>query len=370
MKIATLTFHRAYNYGGVLQAYALQQALTGLGHDVDVLDYRCPTIEATYRLLQTRTPAALVKSVLRLPASVKKKKAFQAFRDQRLKVSPVKYLPSNLGAANDCYDAFVVGSDQVWNPGITGADGAYFLDFVSEGKIRVSYAASLGTMGLDESQERHVKANLGKFSAVSVREDSAVALVSEYAKTPVAQVLDPVFLLGADEWSALASTKARNPYVFAYSLHEEGVYSFAARIAEREGLDLVYVPFKRSLSFDGERVEGLAVEEFLGLIKDAAQVVTDSFHVSSFSLLFERQLSVFLKGGHGALAGMNGRLLSLLEVAGVSDERIVDSAAALDREPIDYARVREALEPEKSRAFEFLRGALCEPGDGRTTHGR
>ena len=190
MKVGILTFHRAHNYGAVLQCYALQETLKGMGHQVEVIDYRPRYIEDAYKLsitsrLQTDSLGSFLKSVLRefmlLPTRFCRRKGFDSFIHNYLSLSREvigTQIPNE-------YDVYVVGSDQIWNRAITdGYDNVFFCDFQFEKKGRkyISYAASTEQASMAESDISVFEDRLSVFDAVSVREDAFVDYLSRSSK--------------------------------------------------------------------------------------------------------------------------------------------------------------------------------------------
>ena len=151
-KVATVTFHMAWNYGAILQAYALQQALLGLEYDSEVWNYDCKKISDCYSILDTTGLKAFIKSILMYRSKKKKKKNFKRFVAENIRLTE-KITKNNRSEIAKQYNAFIVGSDQVWNYKITGGDGAYFLDFVPERRKRLSYAASFGIKEIPEERK-------------------------------------------------------------------------------------------------------------------------------------------------------------------------------------------------------------------------
>lgn len=359
MKVGTLTFHNAWNYGGALQAYALQRTISSMGHGCEVIDYECPGITRSYKAIDTSDPVGFSKSLIRLPSTLRKRSAFREFRRDFMTVSSERYTPKTIARSNDIYDCFVVGSDQVWNPRLINGDPAFFLNFADSSKRLVSYAASLGTSDLTDSQRELLQQNGGRFDAVSVRESDAVELVKPFFNCNVTCVLDPVFLCTKSEWESFTQPSvAEMGYVFAYSLHEPGVYSYAERLAKQCGLSVKYIPFKQSQKCSGERVLPPSVGGFLTLIANAQYVVTDSFHVSAFSIIFGRQLFVYLKHSEGGLSGMNSRLMSLMAIAGISEDRFINSESDCEMDCINYDKVERNLTVAREASTSFLESAL------------
>lgn len=352
MKIATLTFQSALNYGAVLQAYALKEAINGLGHECDILNYRCPAIDNSYKYFpKPHSFRGTVSGVVNFPGKFLRKKAFARFADDCLNLGDPVF-PQNISEQTEKYDAFVVGSDQIWNSRLTGGDGAYFLDF-AVGKKKISYAASAGN-GMDDllGMEERVK-NISLFDSISVREGDLARCLSRTLDRNIDVVLDPVFLVDAAKWHQMAYRgKLPRHYVLAYGLHEPSVYATASAIAKKNKWDCVYVPQGRSITCNGVKVTSPAVQEFLGLIEGAEAVVTDSFHVTAFSLLFERPLLVQLKT---KFVGMNSRLTTLLENAGVSSRVIMPQDDVPD---LDYVEIGARIDDLRQLSMAWLEESL------------
>lgn len=354
MRVATLTFQSALNYGAVLQAYALREAIRSLGHKCDVLNYKCPAIEKSYRYFSSPvTPKGIASGLVNYGERHRRKVVFGDFARTCLCLGePLG--PSEVAATAMRYDAFVVGSDQVWNPKLTGGDAAYYLSF-AKGKKRISYAASAGN-GLDDLlSNEDVLAAIGRLDHVAVRESDLASSLAPKVGKEVFTVVDPVFLVGRDKWTDVAVHVAKGePYILAYGLHEPSVYATAESMARKHRLRCLYVPQGRKTKCSGTKVIAPSVEEFLGYIKDASAVVTDSFHVASFSLIFGRPLLVQLKTKN---VGMNSRITTLMESAGVADKVIMPQDDIPD---IDYASAWNLLDCCRGTSLAWLEKSLHE----------
>ena len=352
MRVATLTFQSALNYGAALQAYALKEAIKELGHECDILNYKCLAIENAYKYFpMPHSFRGVISGVVNFSQGYSRKKVFGRFATDCLKLGgPVN--SENISERTKQYDTFIVGSDQVWNLKLTGGDNAYILDFAT-GKKRVSYAASAGHgMGDLLKSETAVEA-IRLFDSISVREEDLAKHLGSTLNRDIDVVLDPVFLVDADKWRRIAQKSSLpKPYVLAYGLHEPSVYSAASTIAEKNGWNCVYVPQGRSTKCDGIKVTSPTVQEFLGLIECAEAIVTDSFHVAAFSLLFERPLLVKLKTKY---PGMNSRLTTLLENTGAADRIIMpqDNLANLD-----YPAIGEHIKKLRQASMAWLEKSL------------
>ena len=169
MKIGTLTFHRACNYGGALQCYALVETLRRMGYNAEVVDYRSRAIENSYKPIKAITIKGLIKSLIQLPQTLKRNHSFRLFSKQYVPTSNRTFYNAN--DISDQYDFCFIGSDQVWSKRINkGFDPVFWGQF--RGK-KASYAASMGTdHDFTPEEYKLIKEYLGSFDNISTREDS------------------------------------------------------------------------------------------------------------------------------------------------------------------------------------------------------
>ena len=220
MKIGILTFHCAHNYGAVIQCYGLQQYLKSLGHEAYVIDYR-PYYLDVYKLPQLSISRikdiptylkTLVKHILVGNVDEKRYQAFEDFIAQRLNL--ISYTPHQ---DYSDFDAIVVGSDQIWNPMVTGGcfDDEFF-GFNAKCKV-ISYAASSRFVSLSDEQKVYLKSRLDKIDSISVRESSLKKLLQPLTDKPIAHVIDPSFLPDVVEYENLCPPiKEKKDYVLVY----------------------------------------------------------------------------------------------------------------------------------------------------------
>lgn len=193
VKVGILTFHRALNIGGNLQAFALQKFLEKNKINNEIIDYRADFIENNYynnkvTLLKLKK---MIKGIFK-NYEKKDKKPFINFCDNYLNVSDQKYYNNNINNTNNIYDVFIVGSDQVWSSTCAGFDENYFLTFTNKKKL--SYAASLGGSDIDESLKIEYKERLKSFHAISLREKSAISNIKSIYDGEVVNLIDPTLL--------------------------------------------------------------------------------------------------------------------------------------------------------------------------------
>ena len=374
MRVAIVTLPLHTNYGGILQAYALKKSIEALGHSAEVIDRRCKMV----------LPPAWKMPLVYLKRAVLNMKPGgpEIFRERRiLREYPVvsaelsgfiamDIAPRMVDSYNEIapgdYEAFVVGSDQVWRPKYFGKIEDAFLEFASLWDVRrISYAASFGTDQLEYEYEQLYKCSslLSRFDAVSVREAGAVQMCDEwFDREDAVHVLDPVMLLSADDYARLAGLSSSRPCrgkILSYILDQDkSKKHILERVEGWLGMDShnAYVPDRdRNLPLEARVVP--SIQQWLSCFADAEFVVTDSFHGCVLSVLFHKPFIALANPGRGM-----SRILSLLESIGLED-RIVqgldpddDGEYYLSR--IDWDEVDVRLSVMKERSMDFLRNAL------------
>ena len=376
MKIGILTLPLHNNYGGILQAYALQTVLKRMGHDAVVIDksreIKLPIISFSryflyfkllaHKVLVDRNTTIFwdrkhnreykVISTYTLPFIQQYIKRFIAARDY-----------SNIKQSD--FDAFVVGSDQVWRPKYFGRDiiSKAFLSFAKDWNVkRISYAASFGTEEWEytEVQTLECKEWIKKFDAVSVRESSAVQLCKEYLNVDALHVLDPTMLLSATDYIQLfkdANSPQSPGSLMCYILDEtEGKQKVVSNVEETLNLTAFSVNSKyevRTAPLE-ERIQP-PVEAWLRGFYDAKFVVTDSFHACVFSILFEKPFIVYGNKDRGM-----ARFHSLLSIYGLENRLVTSSAEAqkVISLPIDWSVVNAKKKEWQEKSYNFLKNNL------------
>lgn len=352
MRISILTQHLGHNYGGLLQAYALQTVLRDQGHEVETLDRRKPERRAPSNL------TARLRNTLRYALS-RRRVRLEEFRNQHIRMSDRIDSEAKL---RDYYrqhpaDAVIVGSDQVWRPRYSPSLTNFFLDFLDDiesadvpAPRRISYAASFGVDNWEFSadQTSTCKFLAQKFNAISVREHSAQVLCREHLGVAAEWVVDPTFLLAAADYQKFmpTGTSPHRGKVLTYVLDPaDDKQAVAGKVVSTLKADLFSVNQRGSLRpFAG-------VGEWLQGFQDASFVITDSFHGCVFSIIFNKP---FLAVGN-AERGV-ARFDSLLDLFGLKDRFVgapKDVNAELTRGLIDWTsvdRVR-SREAEKGKAF-------------------
>lgn len=372
MKLGLLTFHDAANYGAVLQAYALQAYLESAGFECEYLDYRNATRRHQYDMAYHAANSLLhghlaetLKYLLGSPFMALRKRRFAAFRRNYLKISSREWRTSSeVRKATGHYDKFVVGSDQVWCPENNGSDTAFLLDFVEEDKRKVAYASSFGTDNLPEDLRPAYSRCLRHIGSIGVRERAGCRLVKELTGRDVPMVVDPVFLPGRMAWERLLppSSPGLRPFVFSYTNRGGQLSAFLETAgAILKGRDLHKLA-RQTTPGDFLR-RGVQVKycmspvEFLDNVKNAALVVTASFHCLAFSLIFNKPFVCFLTGD----SGKDERLAGLLKELGL-ENRVFRNGMTPEEAlaPIDYNRVNAKLAQQIDTSKDYLLKSLNE----------
>lgn len=350
MRAGILTFHKADNFGAVLQAYALQKTLANLGVDSDFLEFQEPDREAE-RMdspIQKGSPAFVKR--LREGAAARTA-LFDAFRTRHLRCSaPLR--AEQAAELNGEYDVFLAGSDQIWNLSLPEADERYFLPFAAPDK-RVSYAASFGMEEIPDQLKGWYAERLNGFRALSVREERGRELVQELTGRDCAVCLDPVLLLNRTDWQALTTPCGEPRYLFLYMVGYDGeLAAQAKREAEQCGFELRTVVASFIPQYGLAAWSGVGVEQWLSLICGCSGVFTNSFHCTAFAMLFGRPVTTAML--KDSLAHRNGRLEELLRLGGAEYRGRPANISAED-----FAlRIQE----RRQESLDYLRKSLGQSG--------
>lgn len=334
--IGILTFHRASNYGAVLQAYALQNTFERAGAEAEIIDYRCPAVEEDHRPFgRLRTGRRVIQTLLHSPVKIKKDRVFAAYRKRKLVLSePVK---GKIGPETaDRYALFVAGSDQVWNDRLSGMDTAYMMDFARE-QQRYSYACSFGFDKFPQGKEETYIKLLSGIRSISLRESSGVdmlAAVGLEARTD----LDPTLLLTDEQWRAFGQAPdVKEPYILLYTVSGDiHLLEFARKLSAKTGYRILYLNNQYKTNRDLTRIRYASPEEFVGWFAGAAYVLTNSFHGTAFSVIFHRRFKVELESKRK----FNVRSRDLLVNCGLEN-------CILQNDESDYTFTEQWEEPDR-----------------------
>lgn len=315
LKVAIITFHRAINYGAVLQTYALSRYLKESGYNVQVLDYRADAIENSYKV-KIGLDAYSLKRMFLFPFLIMKKRKFYHFFSKNIPHTAPLYSQDDLRKESEKFDFIITGSDQVWNSQWTDGDEAYLLNFCQD-KKKVSYAASIGKGNISEEEQNCLKKHLQNFRMISVREETGRDLLKTFIQKDVSVNCDPVALLKKDAWKQIASLPKEKNFVLVYMLvKSDSLMNAAIEYGSKTGKQVILINDNIRKQYPVTYKRYISPEKFVGLFYKADCVFTNSFHGTMFSIIFEREVHVELQKYEGA---PNSRFLDLLKKFGMED---------------------------------------------------
>lgn len=359
MKIGILNFHRALNYGAVLQCYGLQETLTRLGYEVFVIDYR-PKIIEKYRswfffeILKKKGVISFLKSVVyslfTFNNKYKCKKTFDNFLSKYLKLTDFVVTPQNLDLL-DSFDVIFVGSDQVWSERITGLDDVYLGNFTRCHVKYVSYAASLGASAcLEDPKQKRLLEFLPNYQKLSVREIYLKEWLMKYnIKSQV--VLDPSLLADISIFDRLAVKPKVSNYVLLINLdNSKDSYVFAENIANQLQAKVVSINATGLSKRKGLDLIGKSPMEFCGLIKYSQCIITVSFHATAFSIAFKKDF-------YAMKFETDERSSNLLNILGLTDRHKSPQEKVLFTH-IDYELPFDKLSQIRNSSLEYITSCM------------
>lgn len=347
------------NYGQVLQLFALQWQLKKLNCSpflVRILSGQLPPdIDKKYstkKITLSKIVDAIKKRLSKKYERVVVNRDFQMFKDRYLSVSEKAYTPKEIYQNAPDADVYICGSDQVWNY----PNPIFFLDWCPKGKKRVSYAASFGKSSIPDYQEEAYSKLLTQFDMLSVREKSGIEICNRlvYNKKCI-QCLDPTLLLSSQDYCSAINIKrpsVEKKYILLYLLGNKSYIDFDKidNFAKNTGCEIVFVPSQGCVMSRYESIYP-TIEQWLGLVKNADYVITNSFHGTVFSIIFKKQFYVLpLIGGD---CRMNDRLNSLFETLGIQ-YRFFDNNNIENLPMIDYYSVNKKLENLVCKSISYI----------------
>ncbi len=354
MRVGILTFHCAHNYGAVLQAFALQEFLRSSGYDVEIIDYRPEYLISPYNDISM--DLTQLGNIVRLPLQPMRRlrrKRFSAFITEKLRLSPSS---ATATFVSHDYDAYVLGSDQIWNPTITNGDGVFFGRFGRPSNSRlISYAASSEASYEGETldlspQQMHLR----EFSSISVREELLREQIQPLVDIPVETVLDPTLLVDPTVFERIAGDTKSSGHLLIYQVKRDSkTTSVARRVKQITGIANAVRLTPGVSKLDIANIYSAASPgDFVSLFMSCGYVVTTSFHGAVFSIIFRKQFVCVMDRSRG-----NYRISSLLAKLGLSN-RMVYAPGDIPRDPIDYDKVYKNIEMLRNSSRAFLINAL------------
>ncbi len=392
-KVAIHTqYNNAINYGGLLQAYALHRVISKQGYDVKVLDLEHASFEKGFKA-EVQRRNFFLKVCYKIKYELKKcyyRKKYSKDGEYRNKWDMIAKRPdcvtfreliphseivnaSNIKDIEKQFDIFVCGSDQIWNPRYS--KGCDFLDYVAENKVKFAYAPSVAKYTLSNEEADFYAEKLKKLDYISVRETSSIPLLQKLTPQEVVQVLDPTLLLKGDEWAELAEVVLTDePYVFVYILgKDKKIKDLTRKILSNIQIKSVFLPLWENSEFgEIENIGDLSLynispQKFLGLIKNAECVITDSFHAVVFSIIFNREFWVLNRDNNNGGNSMISRIGDLLKLFQLEERYVLNFKDFINKKDrkITYSEIKPIIEKKREGSLLYLKSALTGGKKGR-----
>lgn len=377
--ISTIAVSNSYNYGNKLQAYALQSFLKAQEYGVQIIRYEtyygqnncgmctsgfvgkienvmsklgqqslCQSLADAYRIGKRTVYKATITR-----KTEERKRKFDAYAKRNiLFTEDVYYHDSEFCKLRNEFDLFITGSDQVWNPYYEGTNAFYYLNFAPKGK-RIAYAPSFGYERIPEHMEKQYAQWLSQIDALSAREESGRQLLKEQFGLDAKLVCDPVFLIDRQEWSSIAQPViGKSKYFAVYILGKKSneikklIRKFE-KTYQMKAVDIYTRDDPKSI-FAGP-------EEFLGIIENAEFVLTDSFHGTCFSLIFNKPMAITKRNKEKTV---NTRMESLLKKVGIGNREAEWILEDKSRMYLDFEQPMKKLNAFVSDSKEYLLSSI------------
>lgn len=345
-KVAILTItNSGLNFGNRLQNFALQRYLRQFDVDAE-------NIVSAKSVHNSMVLSKLRRRIKLLLKNDERRQYFNEFNKKYIKASKtIRYEGINEQWFADKYDLFIAGSDQVWNPNFHFNSDFEFASFAPKSK-RYSYAASIGVSSISDEHIGKFKENLMGMEALSVREYDSAPLIRELTGREAMVHIDPTMLIDREVYGTIEQLPPQgmpSRYMFVYFLGNvpDDYWNNINRLAEKLGLEVVELS-----ECKGTKYYNVGPQHFLYALNHADYICTDSFHGSVFSILFEKQFTIFTRTDNDV--PMNSRIETLVATFGLEERVSADMDVEQALKKIDYAKVGEILERERSRAKEYL----------------
>lgn len=365
IRTATVTWITWPNYGSYLQAYALQHVINKIGYNNEIID-DSRIVKAKYytslgifgklkflikRLMGLNEPIGLSDSERDI--------LYKNFKNSFLKINDSFF---DLNELSDKYDVFIAGSDQIWFPDDKVYNSFYYLSFTQNKKI--SYAPSVGVVTYPQKYKSIVKQHIEQFSHISVREGKGKELLSTFVDKDIKVCLDPTLLLTKDEWKEVAaSTSISYPYILLYMLSfNEEYLVWAKSYASQKGIKLISISTGVEYEPYVDEIFTAGPSEFISLINNAEEILTDSFHGTVFSILHHKKFITFKRFKDTQSNNQNSRLYNLFRLTGIENRFLSEGELNTfpDFKYLNFDLVDKKLDEEREKSISFLKKSILE----------
>lgn len=380
-RIGIITILKCNNFGAELQAYATQKKLELMGYDAEIIDmlyYKHPQFKRTKmsqpfvkQTIKEKFVEFVKFSVLNpiiyniIPLFSKtmrvRNRKFDNFHRNNTKMSETYTSVDALYKSKKEYDIYIVGSDQVWNPGTGMNLEPYFLTFAPNDRKKISYASSFGVTRIPKQYENKYRVLLDTLDNISVREAAGINIIEKIVGKKAELVLDPTLLLNKGEWQMCSSGFNPNSkgYVLVYEVHpSDKIQKLALQYAQQHSLPVYRISIRGMLNWKTEGIVNLSdigPDDFVSLFENATIVFTNSFHGTAFSVnLGKCFYTVLSKEGK-----KNSRMTSLLSILDLNSRIIYqEDNSNVDISGYDIVKTQKLLELERKKSIDYLRKSI------------
>lgn len=370
--IGIITYHAAYNFGSVLQAYALQKTINSFGFSSEIIDYRTPSQTSWYQsdISLKYGIIHLIKTIgfiFCLKSRKLRREKYENFISTYLNLSAKRYTNyTQLNSSELNYSILISGSDQIWNFACgefayesRDAIRPYFLDFGHPQK-RIAYASSIGTQSLNYICQ-YAKF-LKKFNSLSSRETIGCRYISKAINRDVVQVVDPTWLLSKGQWDKLPgmyNPSPQRPYILLYTLNmwnrniKEWINAIK-KLSQKYNCAIYSISPLTYIKVDGVNcIQDAGPIDILSYIRNAELVITNTFHGTIFSINLE--IPFF-----SIKASVGSRQQQILELCDL-ENRIINTPLELENIETyrcNFQRSSQAIEKMRTKSIEYIYNAI------------
>lgn len=370
-KVGIITYHAAYNYGSVLQAFALFHDICNIYENVSVINYRPIGQKRFYCIFRTRCGIkALFKDLLFVGSfskRLKRQSRFENFIDKEFNLTEESNFPDGAIKTFDNYDLLISGSDQIWNKRsweLRNTQWKYMDPYLLRGFSgkKISYASSIGSM--NDSELLGIIPLIEKFDYISFRESSVAERYKKYSDKQVEVVLDPTFLLNKSEWIDILclKKKSKERYILYYSLagYKENIKRRSSLIqyTKERGCKLYVITPMCDILYPVSVVRkkrDFGPLEFMEAVYNAEEVITDSYHGTILAINFNINFYSYCLNGNSEY-----RKKDILSLLGLQDRILYSEDELLNcrKKTINYQCVNQILERLREKSKSYLRRSL------------
>ena len=353
LKVYGVTYDHSTNYGSCFQAYALQSAIERIKINGENCSYSLIPLR---EMKDYPVKRHILYPFFKLLWNYQRLQ-FQSFDKHYMNYAAVSKM-CELKKLNGTADAFVCGSDVIWNTDVNNGVGAYYLDFAQ--KYAFSYAASFGKSEISKEDMVMTRAWLNNLDAIAVREKTSREIAKQCTEKNVEIVADPVLLLGVDEWENLIEPLPDpSKYIFVYSTHMNKTFKqFLSVLKKRTGLKVILTTCSPKQAVEQRLLTVQTPQKWLSLLHDAEYVLTNSFHATVFSVLFHKKFFTVVSGDKAK--GINMRMNDFLDTVGLEKRIYSTVPKEIDLSIIDYGYADNAVVRVRSESLAYLQRNLEE----------